>query len=141
MTEATDNSNVTNLQIPEQVRAFAEKSVLQAREGFNRLKEATETHNGTVTAVLTTATKGASEYSGKLLDFARANTAANFDFAQELLSVKTPSDALAAWTTFTRKQVETITAQGKELVDLSKKIATETAEPIKSGANKLLHPT
>jgi hypothetical protein len=35
-----------------------------------------------------------------------------------------------------RKQFETLTAQGKELGALAQKVATETAEPIKSGMNK-----
>ena len=35
-----------------------------------------------------------------------------------------------------RKQFEAFTAQGKELGALAQKVATETAEPIKSGMNK-----
>lgn len=141
MTETTDQfSTVIPLQIPEQVRAFAEKGVSQAREGYTRMKDAAEAQNGTMTAVFASATKGATEYSSKLLEIARANTEANFDFAQELLGVKTVSEALELWTSFTRKQVEAATVQGKELVELSKKVATETAEPIKAGASKLMHP-
>jgi hypothetical protein len=35
-----------------------------------------------------------------------------------------------------RKQFEALTAQSKELGALAQKVATETAEPIKSGMNK-----
>ena len=39
-----------------------------------------------------------------------------------------------------QKQVETMTAQAKELAELVQKIATETSEPIKTGASKLFKP-
>ena len=141
MTDTTDHfSTVIPLQIPEQVRAFAEKGVSQAREGYSRIKDAAEAHNGAVTAVLASVSKGATEYSTKLLEIARTNTEANFDLAQNLLGVKNVSEALELWTTFARKQAEAYTQQGKELVELSKKVATETAEPIKSSASKLFTP-
>jgi len=44
------------------------------------------------------------------------------------------------WSAHAKKQVETFTAQTKELAELSQKIATETAEPIKAGASKLFKP-
>jgi len=44
------------------------------------------------------------------------------------------------WTSHTRKQVQTLTAQAKELGELTQKIATETAEPIKSSASKIFKP-
>ena len=35
-------------------------------------------------------------------------------------------------------QFETLSAQGKELAGLAQKVATETAEPIKSGVSKAM---
>ena len=42
------------------------------------------------------------------------------------------------WTSHTRKQFETFTAQAKELAELGQKVATETVEPIKASASKML---
>src|SRR5882757_9242593 len=81
--------------------------------------------------------KGASEYSAKLLEFMQANTTATFDFAQELLGVKSLPQAGELWTGYSKKQFEALTAQAKELAELSKKIASETAEPIKASASKI----
>lgn len=134
------SASVIPFEVPEQVRAFAEKGVSQARESYTKFKDAAETHNSTIEAVFTTATKGATEYSAKLLDFVKANTSANFDFAQELVGTKSLSQAMELWSSHTRKQVETFTAQTKELAELAQKIATETAEPIKTGASKLFKP-
>lgn len=142
MAEATDpfSSSVIPFQMPEQVRAFAEKGVSQARENYTKFKDAAETHNGTVEAVFSTATKGVTEYSAKLLDIVKTNTHANFDFMQEMIGVKSMPAAMELWTSFARKQVETVTAQTKELTELTQKLASETAEPIKAGASKIFKP-
>jgi phasin len=91
-------------------------------------------------AVFTTANKGASAYSAKLVEFMKANTSASLDFAQELFGVKTPAEALELWTTHSRKQFETLTAQAKELAELSQKVAADTVEPIKTTASKYYKP-
>ena len=142
MPNATDpfSSSVIPFEIPEQVRAFAEKGVSQARDGYAKFKDAAETHNLTIEAVFTSANKGASEYSAKLMEFMKSNTSTNLDFAQELLGVKSPSEAMELWTTHTRKQLETLTAQAKELGELGQKIASATMEPIKTNASKLFKP-
>lgn len=134
------SSSVMPFQVPEQVRAFAEKGVSQARESYTKLKDAAETHNGTMEAVFTSAGKGATDYSAKLLDIVKTNTNASFDFAQSLVSAKTLSEALELWTSHARQQVETMTAQTKELAELTQKVASETVEPIKAGATKLFTP-
>ena len=90
--------------------------------------------------MFTCANKGASDFSAKLMEFMKANTTANLDFAQELLGVKSPSEALELWTTHARKAYETFSAQMKELAELSQKVATETAEPIKASAAKYYKP-
>ena len=142
MAESTDpfSSSVIPFQVPEQVRAFAEKGVSQAREGYAKFKDAAETHNSTVEAVFTSVSKGASAYSAKLVEFFKANTTSSLDFAQELFSVKSPTEAVELWTSHARKQFETYTAQAKELAELGQKVASETAEPIKASASKFYKP-
>src|SRR6185436_10609289 len=108
------------------MRAFAEKGVSQARDGYAKFKEAAETHNGTIEAVFTTASKGASEYSAKLMEIVKANTSASLDFAQELLGAKSPTEAIELWTAHAKKQFEAFTANTKDLAALSQKVATET---------------
>lgn len=142
MPNATDpfSASIIPFEIPEQVRALAEKGVSQARDGYAKFKDAAETHNLTIEAVFTSATKGASEYSAKLMEFMKSNTSSTLDFAQELLGTKSPTEAMELWTSHARKQVETMSAQAKELGELSQKIATDTMEPIKSSATKLFKP-
>ena len=134
------SASVIPFEVPEQMRALAEKGVSQARDSYARFKDVAESHNGTIEAVLTTASKGASEYSAKLMEMMKANTTSTLDIAQELLGIKSPSDAIELWSAHARKQFETFTAQSKELAELSQKVATETVEPIKANASKLFRP-
>lgn len=142
MTSPTDpfSASIIPFEVPEQMRAFAEKGVSQARDSYAKFKDAAETHNGTVEAVFTTASKGANEYSTKLMEFMKANTTSALDFAQELFGVKTPAAALELWTSHTRKTFETYAAQAKELAEIGQKVATETVEPIKASASKYYKP-
>ena len=142
MTNATDpfSASIIPFEVPEQMRAFAEKGVSQARDNYAKFKDAAENHNGTMEAVFSSAHKGASEYSAKVMEFVKANTTSALDFTQELLGVKSPSEALELWTTHTRKQFETFTAQAKELNELTQRVAAETAEPIKANASKYYKP-
>lgn len=138
MTNPSDpfSASIIPFEVPEQMRAFAEKGVLQARDSYAKFKDAAETHNSTVEAVFTSMNKGATAYSAKLIEFFKANTTSSLDFAQELFSVKSPTEAVELWTSHARKQFETYTAQAKELAELGQKVASETAEPIKAGASK-----
>jgi len=142
MTNATDpfSASIIPFEVPEQMRAFAERGVSQARDTYAKFKDAAETHNGTIEAVFTTASKGASDYSAKTMEFMKANTTANLDFAHELLGIKSPSEAMELCTAHARKQFETYAAQAKELAELSQKVASETVEPIKATASKYYKP-
>ncbi|MEH2512082.1 phasin [Nitrobacteraceae bacterium AZCC 1564] len=129
-------STVVPFQVPEQVRAFAEKGVSQAREGYQKLKEAAESNNGAIEAAYTSATKGAGDFTAKVIEIAKTNTESAFDFAQALLGVKSLPEAFELVNSHARKQFETLTAQSKDLADITQKVATETVEPIKAGAAK-----
>ena len=57
------------------------------------------------------------------MEFAKANTTANLDFAQELFGAKSPTEALELWTGHARKQWEAFGGQAKELVELVQRVA------------------
>jgi phasin len=129
-------STVIPFQVPEQMRAFAEKGVSQARDGYQKLKEAAETNNGALEAAYTSATKGAGDFTAKVIDIAKVNTETAFDFAQSLLGVKSLPEAFELVNAHARKQFEVLTAQSKDLAEFGQKVAAETVEPIKASAAK-----
>ena len=53
------SSSVIPFEVPEQMRAFAEKGVSQARDNYAKFKDAAETHNGTIEAVFSVYSNGA----------------------------------------------------------------------------------
>ncbi len=127
-------------EFPEGVRALAEKGIAQARDGYQKFKEAAESNNGAIEAAYQSATKGASDYTAKLIEITKTNTDGAFDFAQALMGSKSLPDAFELMSTHTRKQFELLTAQSKDLMELGKKVATETVEPIKANAAKAFKP-
>ena len=142
MASPTDpfSASIVPFEVPEQMRAFAEKGVSQARDSYAKFKDVAESHNGTIEAVFSSASKGASAYSAKLMEMMKANSTATLDLAQQLIGVKSPSEAMELWTAHAKKQYEAFTAYGKELAELSQKVAAETVEPIKTSASKLFKP-
>jgi len=142
MTGATDpfSASIVPFEVPEQVRAFAEKGVSQARDNYAKFKDAAETQNNTVEAVFKIANKGAHEFTAKVTEFMKANTSTTLDFTQDLLGAKSPSEIMDLWTSRARKNAETLSAQAKELVELSQRVAKDTIEPIKTSATKLYKP-
>ena len=130
------SSSVIPFEVPEQMRAFAEKGVSQAKENYEKMKSAAEECTGLLEGTYATASKGASEYGYKVLEAARANTNAAFDFANELMNAKSLSEFVELSTAHARKQFETLTAQSKELAALAQKVATDTTEPVKESMNK-----
>ena len=83
-----------------------------------------------------TAIKGAQDYNTKFIEFAQTNTEAAFDFVQKLSGVKSPSDFIELSTEHSRKQLETLTEQTKELAALAQKVTLATVEPLKTGVTK-----
>jgi phasin len=128
--------DMPKVEMPAAFREFAERGVAQCKESYEKMKAAAEEATDVLETTYSTASKGASDYGLKVIEAARVNTNAAFDFAGELFTAKSMSEVLELSSSHARKQFETLTAQGKELGALAQKVATETAEPIKTGMNK-----
>jgi hypothetical protein len=61
---------------------------------------------------------------------------AAFDYAHELIGVKSPMEFIELSTAQMRKQFDIASAQNKDLCALAQQVATETAEPITTGVSK-----
>jgi phasin len=130
--------DLTNVEVPAAYRELAEKSLAQAKQGYEKLKAAAEEASDVMEETYSAASKGASDYGLKVIETIRANTNAQFDFARELMNVKSPSEFVELTSAHARKQFETLAAQSKEFTSLAQKVATETSEPMKSGFGKAL---
>jgi phasin len=130
------NFEMPKMEIPAAFREFAEKSVTQAKETYEKMKSAAEEATDVLEDTYSTASKGASDYGLKMIEAARLNTNSAFDFATDLMAVKSLSEFVELSTAHMRKQYEALTAQTKELATLAQKVATDTAEPVKESMSK-----
>jgi phasin len=128
--------DIPKVEMPAAFREFAERGVAQAKDTYEKMKAAAEEATDVLETTYSTAAKGASDYGLKVIETTRVNTNAAFDFASELITAKTLSEVIELSSAHARKQFEALTAQSKELGALAQKVATDTAEPIKSGMNK-----
>ena len=122
---------VPKFEIPAAFREFAEKSVTHAKDNWEKMKAATEEATDLMEDSYATASKGAADYGLKVIEAARANTNAHFDYAGQLLGVRSLSEVLEISTAHLRRQFDALTAQTKELTALAQKVASETTEPLK----------
>jgi phasin len=122
---------------PQAFREMAEKGTTQAKETYEKMNAATAETTDLIKNSYSTAVKGAQDYNTKFIEFAQTNTEAAFDFVQKLSGVKSPSDFIELSTEHSRKQLETLTEQTKELAALAQKVTLATVEPLKTGATKV----
>jgi len=118
-------------------REFAEKGIVQAKENYAKMKSAAEEATGILEHTYANASKGAADYGLKVIEAARANSNAVFDYAAELLGARTLAQMVEISTAHTRKQIEQVSEQARELTTLAQKVATTTAEPLKEGFTSL----
>jgi phasin len=130
--------DMPKMEVPAAFREFAEKGVAQTKDAYEKMKAVAEQGTEMLETCYSTASKGSTEYGMKMIEITRANTNAYFDFVESLFGVKSPSELVELSTAHARSQFETLTGQGKELAALAQKVATETAEPIKSGVSKAM---
>src|SRR5450759_237554 len=82
------------MEVPAAFREFAEKGVNQAKDNWEKMKAATEEATDLLATSYSTASKGCADYGLKMIEAARANTNAHFDFTSQLLAVKSLSEAV-----------------------------------------------
>jgi phasin len=128
--------DMSNMEMPDAFREMTEKGVAHAKDTYAKARVASEEAADLLQKTYATVAKGATDYNLKLIEITRANTRAAFDYAHELLGVKSPSEFIELSTAQMRKQFDIVSAQNKELCALAQETATEAAEPIKTGVSK-----
>jgi phasin len=128
--------DLPNMEMPEAFREMTEKGVAHAKDTNAKAKVASEEAAVLLENTYATVAKGATDYNLKLIEIARTNTRAAFDYAHELLGVKSPSEFIELSTAQMRKQFDIASGQNEELCALAQQVATEATKPIKTGVAK-----
>src|ERR1700683_1433860 len=117
--------DLPNMEMPEAFREIAEKGVAHAKDTYAKAKVASEEAADLLENTYATVAKSATDYNLKLIEIARINTCAAFDYAHELLSVKSPSEFIELSTAQMHKQFDIVSAQNGELCALAQQVANE----------------
>jgi phasin len=115
--------------IPNEVRTFAEQSVVQARKAFEGFIQAANQAMGQFQGQALSARSTASEIAHKSMSYAEQNVASTFDFAQKLMQAKDATEVMALQSEYLSRQMQTISAQVQELGQSAAKMVTDVAKP------------
>jgi phasin len=146
MTDVTNATTKSNTAKPT-ARAFgpadyektAEEGIAQAKDTYDKAKEATEQAADLFRATYATVAKSTSDYNVRIVEIARANTNAAFEFIQKLMGVKSPSEFAELSSAHASKQLDTLITQTKELNGLAQKISGEITGPLTAGLAKAVN--
>ncbi len=125
-------------EVPAAFRDLAEKSVSQCKDNYAKMKATAEEATDALEVSYTKAAKGFSDYSLNMIEAARANANAHFDFLAELFGAKSVAKVVELSTAHARMQFDAISDQSRELTALAQQLAVETSEPIKGTVSKAL---
>jgi hypothetical protein len=114
----------------------AGKGIVHAKDALENAKAAEAAHLSPPTG--RAADKGATNYSLKAIEMARSNTNAAFDYAHELMGVKSLSEFVELSTAHACSSFAAVIAQAKEFTELAQKATTEIADSLKTGDAKAM---
>ena len=116
-----------------------EQVLSRAREGFEKIKAASEEITEALRETYSSNARSATDYGLKVIEISNANTASALDFFVHLFGSKSATDVLALSAAQARKAFDTASDQNKELWALTQKLATDTGEPIRKHFSNVLH--
>jgi phasin len=118
-----------HFEVPPEMRAFAEKSVEQARQAFESF---ISTAHSTVSALegqAETTRQGAKDLGQQAVAFAERNIASSFEFARNLVRATDINELVRLQSDYIAAQMKALSEQAKELGESTAKMARDAAKP------------
>ncbi|ALK10578.1 phasin [Blastochloris viridis] len=109
------------LDVPPELRDFAEKSVEQTKKAVDSYLGAAQKAVGTIEDSADAVQASVKDLGKKAMGFAETNLAASFDLAQRLIRARDVQDLMRIQTEFVQDQVKVLTEQAKELGSIAQK--------------------
>jgi hypothetical protein len=136
VTEAVEASKESVAEFDADVRAAVEKGVGESRAALEQAKVSADEAATAFQQSYAAARDGVIAINAKALEALRVNAEANFNFMKAAFAVKSLPDLIALQSEFTRKQVDALTVQTKDIGALTQKTVTSAMEPIKEQVAK-----
>jgi phasin len=121
----------TAFEIPEQMRAFADKSVDQAKKAFDDFMGATAKAVEKSETSAKSMQSSARDVNRQALAFLEANVAASFDFAQQMVRARTVEEIAQIQQAFLKKQAEVAQTQTRDIAETMSKAAADVQQQTK----------
>jgi phasin len=125
--------------LPSVTGELAEQGYARAREGYEKIKAASEEMTEALRETYSSSARSATDYGLKVFEISNANAASALDYFVHLFGSKSATDVYTLSAAQARKAFDTASDQNKELWALAQKLATETGEPIRKRFTKVLH--
>ena len=114
-------------------REVAERSVQQAKVGYDRFKTLADDAMATLEDSYAAVSKGFAELNLNALQAAQENANAAFDLARNLVNVTSFSEALELQMAYARQRFEARATQAKGFITLASKVANDGVRPVREG--------
>jgi phasin len=118
-----------HFEIPNDMRAFAENSVDQAKRAFDSFISAAYQTVGAFEGQAKAVHKSSEDIRQRAMTFAEQNVASSFDFAQRLVRARTVQEVVQLQTDYVKAQMQALAMQAKELGQTAGQQAQEAAKP------------
>ena len=122
----------------EQGKKIADKATTAARDSWNKEQATAEQTAQAAQESFSASADGVRDFNLKILQMAKTNTNALFDFALEVASAKEPTQLAELWTQHARQLVETMGKQSQELTSMGQNVMSASAEPLSRNFEKAL---
>jgi hypothetical protein len=110
------------------------------RDALNKGEAATEKTSQAAQESFSASADGVRDFNLKMLEMAKTNTNALFDFALEVARTKEPTQLAELWTQHARQLFETMGKQSQELTSMGQKVVSASAEPLSRSVEKAPKP-
>jgi phasin len=122
--------------LPQAARELAEKSLAQTREAYERSKTALEAALDTLARSFDSLGQGSAALNRKIMEIAHRNVSSGFDLARSLATAKNLAEVVELRAVYWREHLSSLAAQADEVRELSAKLATDMAAPIKAHVSR-----
>jgi len=110
--------------VPPEMRKLAERSIEQAQKAFDEMMAATQRMVSTFEGQASAAQSNAAALQRKVVGFSERNVAASLEFAQRLLSARTPEDVMKMHADYVKAQMADLSEQAREIAQQAASSAT-----------------
>jgi phasin len=124
-----DRVMADRFEVAPEMRAFAEKSVDQARQAVDGFMSAVHRAMGTFEVQAESARQGAKHVGETAMGFAEQNIASAFDFTQKLMRAKDMQEVLALHADYIKTQLQVLAEQARELGESAARAAKDAGKP------------